>query len=126
MTEEHDSIRINIKTRYLPDQSQPQQKKFVFAYTITILNEGDKTAQLISRRWKITDANSDIQEVAGVGVVGEQPVLAPGEEYTYTSGSVLETETGTMEGSYQMRTEDGDLFDVAIPAFALVPPHHLH
>ncbi|WP_439133244.1 Co2+/Mg2+ efflux protein ApaG [Pseudomaricurvus sp.] len=126
MTEERDSIRITIQTRYLPEQSQPSQKKFVFAYTITILNEGDETAQLISRRWKITDANSEIQEVAGIGVVGEQPILAPGEEYTYTSGSVLETETGTMEGSYQMRNDSGDLFDVAIPAFALVPPHRLH
>lgn len=126
MTEERDSIRIDIKTRYLPEQSQPQQKKFVFAYTITITNEGDETAQLISRHWKITDADGEIQEVAGVGVVGEQPVLAPGEEYTYTSGSVLETETGTMEGSYQMRADSGDLFDVPIPAFALVPPHRLH
>ncbi|MBU3069062.1 Co2+/Mg2+ efflux protein ApaG [Aestuariicella sp. G3-2] len=126
MTEERDSIRIHIKTRYLPEQSQPQQKKFVFAYTITIANEGEETAQLISRHWKITDANGEIQEVAGVGVVGEQPVLAPGEEYTYTSGSVLETETGTMEGSYQMRADSGDLFDVPIPAFALVPPHRLH
>ena len=126
MSEEHSGIRIRINTRYLPEQSLPQYKKFVFSYTITIHNEGDQTAQLISRRWKITDANGAIQEVAGIGVVGEQPILAPGEEYTYTSGTVLETETGTMEGAYQMRADSDELFDVAIPAFTLIPPHRLH
>ncbi|GAB3109368.1 Co2+/Mg2+ efflux protein ApaG [Aestuariicella hydrocarbonica] len=126
MREIRDSVRVSVKTHYLPDQSSPSEKKFVFAYTITLRNEGDENAQLISRRWKITDANNDVQEVAGIGVVGEQPTLAPGEEYTYTSGSVLETETGTMEGAYQMRTDSGEDFDILIPAFALVPPHRLH
>lgn len=126
MTEQHDSIRISIKTRYLPEQSQPQLSKFVFTYTITIHNDGDETVQLISRRWNITDANGRVQEVAGIGVVGEQPILAAGEEYTYTSGAVLDTETGTMKGFYQMRTDSGELFDAAIPVFALIPPHRLH
>lgn len=126
MTDKSDSIRISIKTRYLPDQSQPTLNKYVFTYTITIRNEGSETVQLISRRWKITDANGGVQEVAGVGVVGEQPVLAAGEEYTYTSGAVLDTETGTMKGSYQMRTDSDELFDVPIPVFALIPPHRLH
>lgn len=126
MTDKSDSIRISIKTRYLPDQSQPTLNKYVFTYTITIRNEGSETVQLISRRWKITDANGGVQEVAGMGVVGEQPVLAAGEEYTYTSGAVLDTETGTMKGSYQMRTDSDELFDVPIPVFALIPPHRLH
>lgn len=126
MREIRDSVRVSVKTHYLPDQSSPGEKKFVFAYTITLRNEGDENTQLISRRWKITDANNEVQEVAGIGVVGEQPTLAPGEEYTYTSGSVLETETGTMEGAYQMRTDNGEDFDILIPAFALVPPHRLH
>lgn len=126
MTETSDSIRISIKTQYLPEQSRPQMNKHVFSYTITIRNEGIETVQLISRRWKITDARGGIQEVAGVGVVGEQPILAAGEEYTYTSGAVLDTETGTMTGFYQMRTDSGDLFDVPIPVFALIPPHRLH
>ncbi len=124
--ETRDDILVSVKTQYLPDQSQPELKKYVFAYTITLRNQGEETAQLLSRHWKITNANNDTHEVAGVGVVGEQPVLAPGEEYTYTSGSVLETETGTMEGSYQWRGEGGALFDVTIPAFALIPPHRLH
>lgn len=126
MTDTSDSIRISIKTRYLPEQSQPKLNKHVFTYTITIRNEGSETVQLISRRWKITDASGSVQEVAGMGVVGEQPVLAAGEEYTYTSGAVLDTETGTMKGSYQMSTDSGELFDVPIPVFALIPPHRLH
>lgn len=126
MTDTSDSIRISIKTRYLPEQSQPKLNKHVFTYTITIRNEGSETVQLISRRWKITDASGAVQEVAGMGVVGEQPVLAAGEEYTYTSGAVLDTETGTMKGSYQMSTDSGELFDVPIPVFALIPPHRLH
>lgn len=126
MSETNNDIHINVKTQYLADQSQPDEHKFVFAYTITIRNDGQQTAQLISRRWKIVDANDAIQEVAGIGVVGEQPVLKPGEQYTYTSGSIIDTETGTMEGSYQMRGEDGKDFNIAIPTFALVPPHKLH
>lgn len=121
-----DSINIDVQTQYLADQSQPEKNKFVFAYTITIRNNGEHSAQLISRRWKIVDANDEVQEVAGVGVVGEQPVIDPGNEYTYTSGSVLDTATGTMEGAYQMRDSDGQDFEVDIPTFALVHPGRLH
>ncbi len=121
-----DHISIDVKTQYLADQSEPQQQKYVFSYTITIRNLSEENTQLISRRWKIVDANDSVQEVAGIGVVGEQPVIAPGDEYTYTSGSVLDTDTGTMEGSYQMRDNDGNNYDVIIPTFALVHPGRLH
>lgn len=122
----NNDIHIDVKTQYLADQSQPDQHKYVFSYTITICNNSDERAQLVSRRWKIVDANDDTQEVAGIGVVGEQPMIEAGEQYTYTSGSVLDTATGTMEGSYQMRDDNGDEFDVIIPTFALVHPQRLH
>lgn len=119
-------IHVKVKTTYVAAQSVPQQQRFVYAYTITISNNGDSAAQLLGRHWRISDANDNLQEVAGMGVVGEQPLIAPGESYTYTSGVVLETETGIMEGSYHMRADNGDVFDTAIPAFALVPPHAIH
>jgi len=122
----NNDINIEVKTQYLADQSQPDQEKYVFTYTITIRNNSAESTQLISRRWKIVDANDGIQQVAGIGVVGEQPVIDAGEEYTYTSGSVLDTATGTMEGSYQMRDHNGKDFDVTIPTFALVHPQRLH
>lgn len=122
----NNDIHIDVKTQYLADQSQPDQHKYVFSYTITICNNSDERAQLVSRRWKIVDANDDTQEVAGIGVVGEQPMIEAGEQYTYTSGSVLDTATGTMEGSYQMRDDNGEEFDVIIPTFALVHPQRLH
>lgn len=120
------TINVNVQTTYMAAQSVPQQQRFVYAYTITISNLGEIPAQLLSRHWRISDANDNLQEVKGMGVVGEQPLIAPGESYTYTSGVVLETETGIMEGSYQMRANNGELFDAAIPAFALVPPHAIH
>lgn len=120
------SINIRIKTQYLADQSAPDDDRFVFSYTITLTNGGDETAQLVSRHWVITDGNNAVQEVKGMGVIGQQPVLEPGASYTYSSGVVLPTETGTMTGTYQMRTPSGDLFDAPIPVFALVPPHLLH
>lgn len=120
------SILIQVKPTYIAAQSQPEQRRFVFSYTITITNQGDEQAQLISRHWRITDADNRLQEVRGLGVVGEQPVLEPGQSYTYTSGVILETETGIMEGSYQMRSLSGAEFDATIPAFALVPPHAIH
>lgn len=120
------SIKIEVKPAYIASQSQPEQRRFVYSYTITITNLGDEQVQLISRHWRITDADSRLQEVRGLGVVGEQPMLAPGQSYTYTSGVILETETGIMEGSYQMRSESGAEFDAAIPTFALVPPHAIH
>lgn len=118
-------IDISVKTAYRPDQTLPQHR-YVYTYTITIANQGDESAQLISRHWIIRDANDNVQEVQGIGVVGEQPLISPGNSYTYTSGVVLETETGMMEGSYQMRTDTGDTFAANIPVFALVPPHALH
>jgi len=120
------AINIRIKTQYLADQSAPDDDRFVFSYTITLTNGGIETAQLVSRHWVITDSNNAVQEVKGMGVVGQQPVLEPGASYTYSSGVVLPTETGTMTGTYQMRTPSGDLFDAPIPVFALVPPHLLH
>ena len=119
-------IAITVKTAYLDKQSQPELKRFVFAYTITITNTGDISAQLLKRHWIITDANNVQQEVRGGGVVGETPKIAPGEHYTYTSGIVLETKAGTMEGYYQMRTDDGLMFDAPIPVFALTHPKSLH
>ncbi len=120
------SILIQVKPVYIAAQSQPEQRRFVFSYTITITNQGEEQAQLISRHWRITDADNRLQEVRGLGVVGEQPVLEAGQSYTYTSGVILETETGIMEGSYQMRSLAGAEFDAPIPAFALAPPHAIH
>jgi ApaG protein len=120
------TIAVSVKTTYVRAQSAPELQRYVYAYTITIANAGAEVAQLVSRHWRITDANENLQEVKGVGVVGEQPFIAPGASYTYTSGVVLETETGIMEGSYQMRADNGELFDALIPSFALVPPHALH
>lgn len=120
------NIKIQVKPTFIASQSQPEQRRFVYSYTITITNLGDEQVQLISRHWRITDADSRLQEVRGLGVVGEQPMLTPGQSYTYTSGVILETETGIMEGSYQMRSESGTEFDATIPTFALVPPHAIH
>lgn len=119
-------IQVSVKPRYIPQQSKPEAGRFVYAYTITIANAGEAAAQLIGRHWVISDEREKTQEVRGIGVVGEQPYLAPGKSFTYTSGVILETETGIMEGSYQMKTDSGRLFDVVIPAFALVPPHAIH
>lgn len=118
-------IEVSVKTTYMVEQTLPLQR-YVYAYTITIANQGDEAAQLVSRHWLIRDANDNLQEVQGIGVVGEQPLIIPGDSFTYTSGVVLETETGIMEGSYQMRDKSGTTFDADIPAFALVPPHAIH
>lgn len=120
------AIKIDVATRYLPDQSAPAENRFVFAYTITISNRGGDAVRLLSRHWRITDANNRVQEVRGEGVVGEQPLIAAGESYTYTSGSMLETPVGTMEGSYQMIGTDGLRFDAPIPVFSLAQPGALH
>lgn len=119
-------IQVSVKTSYLAAQSTPHEQRYVYTYTITIANNSDESAQLISRHWLITDANEKLQEVQGTGVVGEQPHIKPGESYTYTSGVILETETGLMEGTYHMRADDGAMFDAEIPPFALVPPHAIH
>lgn len=118
-------IIVSVKTHYLIDQTIPNQR-YVYSYTITILNQGSETTQLMSRYWRIRDARDKLQEVQGVGVVGEQPHIDPGQSYTYTSGVVLETETGIMEGSYQMSTASGKKIDAIIPTFALVPPYAIH
>lgn len=120
------SIQIRVKTQYLPEQSQPQHHKYVFAYTITISNRGTAAAQLMGRRWRITDTHGQVQEVTGAGVVGETPWIEPGAAYTYTSGAVLDTPSGSMEGAYQMVDSAGEGFEVPIPAFNLLPPNMLH
>lgn len=119
-------IRVSVHSDYVPEQSHPGGARYVFAYTVTILNEGLTAAQLISRHWIITDANGKVQEVRGRGVVGEQPSLKPGESFRYTSGTVLETPVGSMHGSYEMVAEDGTRFDADIPPFSLATPTSLH
>jgi ApaG protein len=119
-------IRIYPESIYLADQSDPDQDHYVFAYVIRIENAGTEPAQLISRHWIITDADSNVREVRGVGVVGEQPVIAPGETYQYSSGSDLPTATGTMKGSYRMRAGDGVEFDAPVAEFLLTVPRTLH
>lgn len=121
----HD-INIQAQIQYLHNHSNPSERRFVYAYTITISNRGEAAAQLISRYWKIRDANNRIREVEGAGVVGEQPRIVPGAAYTYTSSAILETETGTMEGHYVMQSDDGESFKAIIPTFALVPAHAIH
>ena len=121
----HD-FRVNVQTAYVEEQSIPEQNKFVFAYTITIKNTGSVAAKLLRRHWIITDANNEIQEVRGDGVVGEQPRLTPGQSFTYTSSAVLETPVGCMQGSYEFITDDGVTFKTPIPVFRLSVPITLH
>lgn len=120
------NIQVNVQTRYIEDQSNPEKNYFVFAYTITIVNQGQQAAQLLTRHWVITDSNHKIQEVRGDGVIGEQPILKPGEQFVYTSGTMLETSVGTMKGSYQMEADDGFQFDATIEEFVLSAPRVLH
>lgn len=120
------NIDIQVETAYVEDQSEPDEDRYVFAYTITITNAGKVPAKLLSRHWIITDANSKVQEVEGEGVVGEQPHLQPGESFSYTSAAMLETPVGCMEGSYQMVTDQGESFDAPIPVFNLSTPNILH
>ena len=119
-------INVNVNTAYLADQSDPSADRYVFAYTVTIANTGTVAAQLISRHWIITDAENVTQEVKGLGVVGEQPLLRPGESFEYTSGTAMATPVGTMHGTYQMVAEDGNKFDAEIPVFTLSMPRVLH
>lgn len=116
-------IRVTVLPVFLEEQSRPEDDHYVWAYEVTITNEGSETVQLVSRHWKITDANGVLQEVEGAGVVGEQPVLEPGESFDYTSGTPLATASGIMVGTYEMETENGDFFDVDIPAFSLDSPY---
>ena len=119
-------IQIQVATRYLPEQSDAAAERFVFAYTITITNTGRVAAQLVSRHWVITDAERKVQEVRGLGVVGEQPLLQPGQGFEYTSGCTLATPVGTMSGSYQMTAADGTRFEAPIGEFVLSMPRTLH
>lgn len=119
-------IRIKVATNYVDDQSEPDADRYVFAYTITISNDGDVPATLVSRHWVITDANGKVQEVSGDGVVGEQPHLSPGERFRYSSGAVLETPVGAMQGLYRMETDSGASFDAPIDPFTLAVPGLLH
>lgn len=119
-------IQVIALVKYLEDQSNEADNRYVFSYTITLNNNSESTVQLLSRHWIITDANNQVQEVRGQGVVGEQPVIKPGQSFGYTSGTVLSTPVGTMTGSYQMVTEDGKKFDAPIPKFVLSVPRVLH
>jgi len=119
-------ISVDVKTVFLESESDPDQQRFVFAYTITIRNTGQVAAKLLSRHWVIRDDNGKVQEVQGKGVVGEQPHLQPGEGYEYTSGTLLETSMGTMCGSYLMQTDEGDEFKAPIDEFLLSGPRTLH
>ena len=120
------NIEVDVETRYIEDQSNPEQNYYVFAYTITIQNKGRQSAKLLTRHWVITDSNHKVQEVRGDGVVGEQPLLKPGEQFVYTSGTMLETAVGTMKGSYQRLADDGSHFDATIDEFVLSTPRVLH
>ena len=120
------AIDIDIATRFLDDQSAPDESRYVFAYTIQIRNRGTVPARLLGRHWVITDANGKVEEVVGEGVVGEQPYLEPGEAFEYTSGAILETDLGTMRGSYDMLADDGTRVAAPIPAFTLTVPRTLH
>ncbi len=120
------NVVVKVRTQYLDSQSVPENQRYVFAYHITITNRGLKPVQLLRRHWIITDSNQFVEEVEGEGVVGQQPVIQPGRSYDYTSGCILKTDCGTMRGTYQMRAEDGTLFDAEISPFALRKPGTLH
>ena len=120
------SIEVNAEPAYIPTQSDPEQSRYVFSYTITIRNTGNMPARLMSRHWIITNANGETQEIRGDGVVGDQPHLKPGEGYQYTSGSIMETPVGSMRGSYQMLADDGTEFGADIPTFTLAVPGALN
>lgn len=119
-------LTVSVRTQYLADQSDPDRAQYVFAYAITITNTGQITAQLISRHWVITDANNHIEEVRGLGVVGHQPLLEPGQVFEYTSGATLTTPQGSMRGAYFCVAEDGEQFQANIPEFVLSLPRTLH
>ena len=126
MTELESSIKIEVKTEYIEEQSSPNDERYLFRYTITIINLGNEPVTLKTRHWSITDSNEHISEVQGAGVVGETPTIEPDTAYQYTSGTVLETPLGVMQGSYGMVTRDGEKFNAKIPPFRLATPGLLH
>jgi ApaG protein len=126
MPDKRYDVAVAARTAFIPDQSDVENGRYVFAYTITITNTGTVPAQLVSRHWIITDSNNQVQEVRGEGVVGEQPLLRPNESFQYTSGTAIATPVGTMRGSYQMIAQDGVQFDAPIPEFTLSMPRVLH
>ena len=119
-------LNVSVKTRHIPEQSDANEARYVFAYTITITNTGDIATQVISRHWIITDAEAHVEEVKGLGVVGHQPLLSPGETFEYTSGTALAPPNGSMRGSYFVVAEDGTRFEATIPEFSLAVPRSLH
>lgn len=119
-------VSVTARASFVPEQSDEEEERYVFAYTISIVNTGTVPARLISRHWVITDSNNQVQEVRGLGVVGEQPLLAPGQSFQYSSGAAIATPVGTMRGSYQMVAEDGTSFEAPIPEFMLSMPRTLH
>ena len=120
------ALEVEVEAQFVPDQSKPESNRYVFGYLVTLRNLGLLPARLVSRHWVITDANGKVEEVRGEGVVGEQPRLQPGEHYQYTSGAVLETQVGTMHGTYLFHADDGTDFEVPIPEFVLSVPRTLH
>ncbi|CAM3995878.1 MULTISPECIES: Co2+/Mg2+ efflux protein ApaG [Pseudomonadaceae] len=126
MSDPRYQIDVSVTTRYLAAQSQPEQNRYAFSYTVTIVNNGELPAQLLSRHWIITDGDGRVQEVRGAGVIGQQPHIEPGASHTYSSGTVMATQVGTMQGSYQMLAEDGKRFDATIAPFRLAVPGALH
>jgi len=126
MSDPRYQIDVSVTTRYLAAQSQPEQSRYAFSYTVTIVNNGELPAQLLSRHWIITDGDGRVQEVRGAGVIGQQPHIEPGASHTYSSGTVMTTQVGTMQGSYQMLAEDGKRFDATIAPFRLAVPGALH
>lgn len=120
------NTQVEVETAYIEEQSDPEQNRYVFSYTITIRNQGTVAAKLLTRHWVITDADGKVQEVEGEGVVGEQPHLKPGDGFRYTSGTVLDTPVGSMQGTYHMLADDGVEFEAEIPAFTLAIPRTLH
>lgn len=126
ITMKSDEVTVIVEPQYLADQSHPDERRFLFAYTVRITNNGKQTIQVVSRQWVITDAEQRVQEVGGLGVVGKQPLIAPGETFEYTSGCPLPTAVGTMRGTYHCVAEDGIPFDVPITEFMLAAPRTLH
>ncbi|HEX5362498.1 MAG TPA: Co2+/Mg2+ efflux protein ApaG [Fluviicoccus sp.] len=126
MSRPENPIRVNVTSEFVPEQSNPGEARFVFAYHITITNEGDIPARLLTRHWIITDGEAQVEEVRGDGVVGQQPSIAPGETYQYSSGAILKTPVGSMQGSYGMIDESGERFEAPIPVFRLAVPRMVH